>query len=381
VNLNFKKKISFILIFLVVNATLNIDAITRAVEKTWWSDNPKSKQFKEVDSLKKPYYSINLMWINRSLNKNQPYIHPAKNEPDLWENFLNHIFKWANVNPDCIVNVWFDSVLTATNATKNTWMLIENYVSSHYKMAPITLRDVRTIPKIIQNAEVFSDKTPVYFRVDLLRLIIALHIINKHEASNFVYGDLDIEPISEEQLFDAETIQNLQKYGIVMAHSTHSRLGFENGFQIISNNKHNLLEAIEWAIVTLNIQRAYNALLGDFCQYSPKTPLQELQEIVYMSYESMFKYFYHLEGYGKLKIPNHSAISKSINTSELSINNEYFFKDYDKERDLFQPFGLKFRLDDFIFDTNNQLLLDKQNYKIYVPTKKVNLPPTRGCYD
>jgi len=208
-------------------------------------------------------YTINLMWINRKLNENQQYIYPASNENELSKLFLRHIFKWALVNKNSTVHLWFDSMLTPAAAVKNTHLLIKNYLQAHPDVAPIILRDVRELPYVMANPEVFSDKTPIFFRVDLLRVIAQVHDITTGVTPYFVYSDLDIDPLSREEIFDEETLHKLQTFGIVMAYHPIWQ-GFENSFSIVSNHNAQLLEAMTYTLIDLNIQRAYNALHGKF---------------------------------------------------------------------------------------------------------------------
>ena len=50
-------------------------------------------------------YSINLMWINKSINPSDRYI-----MPDIFmQQTESMLDKWCNSNPDADVNLWFDS--------------------------------------------------------------------------------------------------------------------------------------------------------------------------------------------------------------------------------------------------------------------------------
>lgn len=367
-------KMGFAVIFLAVSIISNTYAQKRSLKETSCpADLPEGKR-SEVESVSKELkYSINLMWINRMLDIHQRYIYPAANEEVLRKNFLDPIFKWAQLNPDSTVNIWFNRELTTSEAIENTWMLIKDNAIKYPKMAPIVLRNVGIIPKVIVNPEVFSDlfsyEIPVSFRVDLLRPIIALYMLSNNETDYFVYGDLDMEPLSQEQLFDDETLHNLQTYGIVMARG--GFLGFEDGFQIISNHNQHLLEAIEWVLVVLNIKRAHNALQGkfyDFCGRQPEGPMKPLQQIIYDTYPDMFKYFYHLEGYGKMEV-----LEYTLGKDGEIIRTDY--RDYDAGRDGLEPFGLNRIQREFRFVSDNEKFLERPH--IWVPTKEILLPRSR----
>lgn len=319
--------------------------------------------------------SINLMWVNRRLNESQSYIHPSKNETELYNNFLKHIFRWAAVSQSSVINVWFDSALTTPQAVDATRGLIKAYVGQHEGLTPIRLRDVREIQKVIQHPDVFSDKIPVFFRVDLLRPIVALHLLKERECSVFVYADLDMPPISKAELLDTDTMQKLQKYGMIMAHQVDNEdayKSYENGFQIISDCKPNMLEAIECTIVELSIARAYKYLAGEFLGTGPRRSAESTMkgvfiESCYGSYSLTFEYFYHLERRGEIRV-----------FQDRAHQDEY--EVYDKSSHKLDCFGPD------RFDTNYRcgfitqditLLEGTASRFVKIPTKDVSLPPAR----
>lgn len=305
-----------------------------------------------------PQYTINLMWINRSLQENQKYIFPAKDEDDLKEKYLTPILNWSKLHPDNTVQVWFDSSFTTQKAPLDTL----NKIKEHTTKA-IVLKDVRDIPEVKNNAKVFSNKTPVYFRADLLRVMAAVHTLSTHKADHFVYADFDVKPLSKQELFDKTTLQQLKEFGFVMAKDECS--GFENSFQITSKHS-NLINAIKRTLIDLNIKRAHHALDGVFFDSSgmrdPQHPMKPLQQIVYSSYPSMFNYFCHLQGWGKLKLANGIM--------------------YDHQQHGLEPFGL-YQLHNaaklVIYNSDLKEKITKKD--ILIPTKKVSAPPASLKYD
>ncbi len=248
-------------------------------------------------------YTVNLMWLNRKLERNQQFIHPAANEELLREKLLDPVIQWAINTQGGTVNLWFDSFLTPPEAVQRTRLIIDQLIEQQAYSAPILLRDIRNLPEVQQNSEVFSAQTPVYFRVDLVRAIIEVNSIRTKETEAAVAADVDMQPLTCDQLFDSETIGNLEKNGIVMARN--KRLGFENGFQIVSQNNPNLIEAMQHALIDLNIERGKVGLAGQILNGNGRieyNTMRPLQQIVYESYPKMFQYFYHLEGRGELTI-------------------------------------------------------------------------------
>jgi len=246
-------------------------------------------------------YTINLMWVNQKLNADQRYIFPADNDNELKSKFLDVIFMWASKCSDGEIVVWFDSAHITEDALARTRELVEKHNQDSQKgtAAHITLKDVRKLSLVKQHPEIFSKKLPVYFRVDLLRLIAAQETVGAGKDHYFVYADLDMEPISRVQLFDKETSDNLKHYGFVAA-----RLGMfsvENGFFIVSNDSSHILEAMRYPLIEYNIQKGYSAL-----EHDSKSARLLLSEEVFFSYFLMFMYFWHLKGYAKLWVTSYN---------------------------------------------------------------------------
>lgn len=325
---------------------------------------------KEVESV---LYSVNLLWINRSLDSKQKYIYPANNEIELERKFLDPIYKWADATQGGVIKVWYDSKVTSLEAVQNTQSLIEKHQRAHPNAAPIELQDVRTnLAYIRRHPEAFSDELPVYFRVDLLRPVIAVTDLFRSDRkySYLVFGDLDMEPMSREHLFDQETLGKLHQYGIVMAHS--KSYDFENGFHIIAGNNR-LQDPLRTILIGLNIERAKFALAAkreidelkikkerhELLSYEQERrllndPMQPLHQIVYGSYAAMFDLLFHNEGWG-----------------ELLVNLDH--QPYRFGQHHYEPFGLDGNRRRYEFR-----LIDSTKA---IPTKKVPLPLANGQYN
>lgn len=315
-------------------------------------------------------YTINLMWINNELIPEQQFIYPTNSLTELETKFLHPIVQWSNLNPKAVIHIWFDSATTSDNAVSNTWNLLVSKIEQLNIQGILEFLDIRELPLVQQHPDIFSEKTPIYFRVDLLRAISAMHMIRAKETPCFVYADLDVKPLAEEELFDQETIAYLQKYGIVMAHS--ERHGFENSFQIISNHNKFLIEAMSWALIELNVRRAYNGLHDDFYYRNTTQKMPFPPTIVYESYPSMFDYFYSLAGWGSL------YTVMGIENHRNDRNNHLRKRAYDKKCDGLVPFGLHTFKWDLFFDPNtiNDSLVTENN-ETWIPTKKIIVPPSR----
>lgn len=360
-------KKTFLITFLV-SFHICLTNIPRAIFQTYQTINNLLIQ-ERTKRVQSRFYTVNFMWINRSLNTDQQFITPAVDKHELQEKDLQGVLKWAEKTQYGLVTLWYDSAVTTQKAVEKTKQVIQNSESLWSRLlgkrAPIQMRDVRTLEYVKNNPEAFSEELPVYFRADLLRVVATVERLEKERYPYFVYNDLDIEDtFNHKELFDPQTQEYLRKYGIVCREYGHR---FENQFHIVSKHKKNLLEALKWAIIELNIARAQYIVQNNY-----DTRYLRLPEMVYCSYQFMFRYFYALEGYGTL-----------INT--------YTKKPYNKNRDGLKSFGIP-ELD---IDTLALMVKDKnspirhprsdnrvEEYYIvpWVPTKEVNFPPMKGNY-
>jgi hypothetical protein len=235
-------------------------------------------------------YDVNVMWINKELKKEQKGISPEN------DTFIATILGWAKCNENGIVNVWFDSQSTSAEAIKNTQAKLNKY-SGIATIAPIALKDIRSLPEVQENSDVFSTKMPVYFRVDLARSIVLHNAICDKESTYYsVYSDLDIVPISREYLFDSETLSDLKQHGIVMAKynepwwvsfykSNFEILScgysyYESGFQILSSEQKKVVQAHKEIVIDASIKKGRNKLKNDLV-FRP-------EGIIWRKYRAMF---------------------------------------------------------------------------------------------
>lgn len=302
-------------------------------------------------------YTINLMWINKDLKEDDPYMIQPKNK-DVVEKYISAPCIWAIKNPDSQVRLWYDSELTSQDSIDRTRSAIDIRMKACPKSAPIVLRDIRELQHVKDNPEVFSTKTPVYFRADLARVIAGYEEVQKAK-NNFVYADFDVEPMRKKDLFDDLTKEKVSIYGMVMAHSDVDH--YENSFYILGPNEQNMLHSLKTTLIDLNIKRASYAL-NSYYRYFCMIPDPQ---IVYWSHRATYAYLYHLQKRGVLKV-----------------NKETVY-DYDEH-------GLSaFGIDDlkrglqFVIPGADSDCSPKDIYyrdKLCFPTKKVTVPPASCDY-
>jgi hypothetical protein len=271
----------------------------------------KLTQTKTVSpNLQVPEYDLNFMWINKQKKEEQKTLAPEAINKDL----IRHIARWAQVNPKAKqVNLWYDSAMETPQAIENTKKEIIAESAYNPKTPAIILKDIRDLPEVKEHPEVFSDKIPVFFRVDLLRAIATHDTLSNtadKKTTAFVYADLDLPPTPEQKIFDAYDLINLRNYGMVMAQDPTRT--YENSFQITSNNK-NLLEALQTAVIKPNIHYA-QGLLSQRPSDKPyqllTDPNHYIHERIYTSYPGMFKYLYTLKNMGALNLLDSGEIYK-----------------------------------------------------------------------
>jgi hypothetical protein len=299
-------------------------------------------------------YSVNIMWINENLTSDQKYLKPAANEKELENGLLTPVRKWrAATMSDATITFWYDGDMIPPGALENTKELFQKDTLNHPEWAAISFKDIRYFPEVSLNPRVFSKETPIYFRADLLREIAAYNSILEHPHQIFVYADLDVTPMSKEQLFDPETLENLKTFGIVFARG--GIAGFENSFQITKKNE-KLLSAMKVALIDVSIARAKNILEGGSWAYKDPGDTQPLTQSVFDTLNNnMLPYFYYLEGWAKLG----SKHSFGIN-SVLHLN--------------IQPTSDKI-IEKFIaFDYQGK---EKHIERLRIPTKIIDAPPSR----
>jgi hypothetical protein len=307
-------------------------------------------------------YTINLMWV-KDKKDHGPYIFRTK---EVEEN-LAKATAWARKNPKTRVVIWYDSATVDEDAVINTYEVL-NRIFSQYAQQ-IAFEDLRQFSEVRNNPSIFSGNIPIYFRVDLLRIICAYHLLKDAKRETyFVYADLDVSPMDRHELFDSSTLIDLFRYGTVMARGA---VDFENSLQIWSNNQPNLLWAAKTILIDTSIFMAKNISV-------------EPQTIFYL-YRDMFRLFYGLQNWLSLKpkdLKNLASIKdaqeKNSNLTDDQINQIFFDDSYN----YFYGFPLlnyKINNKDLIFHKEYFLDgLEKIDDKaLYFPTKIINAPPTR----
>lgn len=278
-------------------------------------------------------YSINLMWINKPEHTNKTFIAPY-NDKDLKFKLLDPVIKWAEANPNASINLWYDSAYTTEEAIKNTQNILQG-IAKEKKIANIKLKDIRKISVVKDNPNVFSKQLPIYFRIDLLKLIIIVDEIENGQQDSAIFADLDVSTelkngslMTKNTLFDPMIMRQLNECGGLLLGRADDDFCCDPDIQFIQLiNNPDMIYAIKLAIINVNLERAMLALK---CEnpIAKKMLLANLVERV--CFDTMYK----------LMVFYKDVIIEDPNNKDLKIFKEGSWVPYKPVEHGYWPFGL-----------------------------------------
>jgi hypothetical protein len=252
-------------------------------------------------------YNVNLMWINERQDPTQKYFCGlSKDEESYQKNCLKPMMDWMlHGSNTSFLRVWYDGHTTDKKLVDKALEDLKARFPPHemQRFDNLVFADIRSLPDVIKNAEVFSERLPVYFRTDLLRPIIVDFLAKDFPDQYIVYADLNIPALTETQLFDKETLEQLSLFGFVLAKNTalDPNNAFENAFFIFDPSNKLILQAAKAALIDINIDRAKTFLMRG---YTKKSEIDSLggkalcssvfPEVVYVSYNAMLAHYLYL---------------------------------------------------------------------------------------
>jgi hypothetical protein len=229
-------------------------------------------------------YSINLLWVNKDKKLDQTFIHNAATKEKLYTAFLEPAVKWKKANPEADVNIWYDAKLYSPEAVVRTKKALEesikkpsNFFKSFFlkksnkkaleekgESSEIKFKDINDIPIVKLNRDLFNEKIPLYFRIDLLKLVICLHSLTIESKDSAIFADLETgnlrtdenqivtgARLNKEELFDEKSMNDLKQYGIIT--NVKMKVIAENQFLQVINNEY-IVEALRVNVnVCLNV--------------------------------------------------------------------------------------------------------------------------------
>ena len=118
--------------------------------------------------------SINFMWVGNS-SANQQFIFPDNR----FEESEEGLRQWLSFHPDSEFNLYYDSDHVTEEVIQRTYELFPYFI----------FKSIRTLPLVQENAVLFSDAIPLYWRIDILKLIILLYEIDHEDQCSALFAD------------------------------------------------------------------------------------------------------------------------------------------------------------------------------------------------
>lgn len=254
-------------------------------------------------------YSINLFCINNTIDPTDIYIF----KKDFKDHFARALQRWSSGNPNAEVNLWYDSTYTTKEAIKKTADLLidQNSINN------IFLKDIRDLPVVKNNPDIFSKHTTLYFQSHFLRLIVCLHsIVNcKMSAAIYAHPGMGLEyETNETQLFNPSCMSLLKESGILLERQSEYKYEFIqiiNAPEIIDAITHTINSFILMASNALNTQLVNNEdrSNSNFMYYFCK------KEFFNDIFKKMWQYLYSKKFLPEIKIK--ANIVKTGNETQL----------------------------------------------------------------
>ena len=166
---------------------------------------------------------------------------------EIKESFTYKISKWADMHQGAKIILWYDDGLVTSNAIQETFDMMK--AISLTRRVDLRLRSVRRLPNLKgEIAHSLHPGTQIYYRVDILKALIADHMFTAPEENSkyCVFSDIDIEPMSPGHLFDQRTLDYLSLKGYVFNKSGH--YDFENSF-FIFNKEHESIQNVHYQTI------------------------------------------------------------------------------------------------------------------------------------
>lgn len=174
-------------------------------------------------------YSINLMWINKNPCSDYLCVDEEKTNA-----FMEYSSKWQTKNPLANVNIWYDESNCTKTAHEKAIILLEKLKKENPQLQSMKIIPLGSIPFVKENPDLFSHQMPLYFRIDLLKLVICAYQASQPTNPFAIFTDaLSIKPIKKEKLFNSSDLENLNKNRILL----NKNIAEENQFIQVRGDK------------------------------------------------------------------------------------------------------------------------------------------------
>jgi len=255
----------------------------------------------------KKSYSINFMWL-RVDSYTEKCLSILGNTDDYFEvntvdkilklkenSFLNKLISWSKLNPNASINFWIDSMQLKPVTLINLRMTFD-LINRNEKVS-LCVKDVWSL-KIVKDLNVrYPNILPkcsgysLIMRVDLYKCVINVEDLEKYTYS--VFADADMLPIDKNEIFSENNISILNEIGLVLTKISYN---FENGFQILGSAIEKTRKGVIDAFKIMMIERTMIICTKFITIAHDKN--KNLNQLVYILYNSMYKFLYYKCGWG-----------------------------------------------------------------------------------
>jgi len=272
-------------------------------------------------------YAMNFLRVNSAQMKNSDYFCANQDEESYKKDCLQPILDWIEKSKsDAEIIISYDSFFSNEKALERIKSDILLKMECMTEKPALSFLDIRDLELIKKNAVVFSDALPIYFRVDLLRVIVAYYLALLNPKRLIGYTDFNVPAHSKEELLDQSTLDKLKLYGLVLAQNKAGDFNnpYENGFFIMDPENKEMMQAIKFGLIDINIARGYEFLDRGFTTKEHKSLGSALckskfPEILWISYRSTFSYYLYLNMAAEI-VPLDQTLD-SISNTKLLYNN------------------------------------------------------------
>lgn len=206
-------------------------------------------------------YSINLMWINKTLNPDSEYLFVNEKQTNA---IMERSAKWQAKNPQGTVNVWYDDSCSTEKAKERALEQLRMLKEKDQKFQSMNIVPLSKISFFKENPDLFSHQMPLYFRIDLLKLVICTHEASQSTNHSAIFTDFSsIKPAKKERLFNSTDLETLDKNGVLTN-------DLENQFIQVKGDKRTL--AVLKHVININALRAITLLKSDRTDINREMP-------------------------------------------------------------------------------------------------------------
>lgn len=192
-------------------------------------------------------YSVNLVFVNaeyRSKAKGPFFFGCGKHSTqveDFEDRLVSSIGNWAKEYPESPICLWLDFKLVAKNVIENSRAHVcQRLLAKNLPTVNVHLKDLRLIPSISEQSDVFSAATPVYTRANLARIFATLHSVINSGSKYGIYSDLDIEAPLPDVLFSSDNLHRIDRFSVGLVRSY--KYGWENSFFVLKEGSYELFK-------------------------------------------------------------------------------------------------------------------------------------------